>query len=221
MWIQESIKKGNRMRDHFNLGGVDVFIKDQLPEHIDVSFVFEYIGSRIPFYFMEGIDIIYIGLFPDMVKRDINAYYEDGAIYVTNNQEDEMDMIEDIIHEIAHAVENNHQELIYVSGALQREFVGKRMRLGTLLSQKFNVPSDFVVNFEYDKEIDNFLFKQVGYDNLNQICVNIFPSGYAATSVSEYWARGFEELFIGDGNSLKAMCPVLYKTLGILIKELS
>ena len=109
MWIQESIKKGNRMRDHFNLGGVDVFIKDQLPEHIDVSFVFEYIGSRIPFYFMEGIDIIYIGLFPDMVKRDINAYYEDGAIYVTNDQEDEMDMIEDIIHEIAHAVENNHR----------------------------------------------------------------------------------------------------------------
>lgn len=209
------------MRDHFNLGGVDVFIKDQLPEHIDVSFVFEYIGSRIPFYFMEGIDIIYIGSFPDMQKRDVNAYFENGAIYVTNDQDDEMDMIEDIIHEIAHAVEDNHQELIYISGVLQREFVSKRMRLGTLLSQKFNVPSDFIVNFEYDKDIDDFLYKEVGYDILNQVCVNIFPSGYAATSISEYWAKGFEELFIGDRESLKKTCPILHKTLATLIKELS
>ena len=28
MWIQESIKRGNKMRDHFSLSGVDVFIKD-------------------------------------------------------------------------------------------------------------------------------------------------------------------------------------------------
>ncbi len=97
------------MRDHFNLGGVDVFIKDRLSENIDLSFVFEYIGSRIPFFFMDGIDIIYIGQFPKMKERDINAYFEDGAIYVTNLQDDEMDMIEDLIHEISHAVENNHQ----------------------------------------------------------------------------------------------------------------
>ena len=220
MWIQESIKKGNKMRDHFNLGGVDVFIKDQLPEHIDVSFVFEYVGSRIPFYFMEGVDIIYIGQFPDMIKRDINAYFEDGAIYLTNKQDDEMDMIEDIIHEIAHAVESNHQEFIYVSGALQREFISKRIRLGTLLSQKFKVPSDFAINFEYDKDIDDFLYREVGYDNLNQICVNIFPSGYAATSVSEYWAKGFEELFIGEKDRLKSLCPVLYNKLTTLLREL-
>lgn len=111
------------MRDHFNLGGVDVFIKDRLSENIDLSFVFEYIGSRIPFFFMDGIDIIYIGQFPKMKERDINAYFEDGAIYVTNLQDDEMDMIEDLIHEISHAVENNHQEFIYGRGALQREFV--------------------------------------------------------------------------------------------------
>jgi len=95
------------------------------------------------------------------------------------------------------------------------------MRLGTLLSQKFSVPSDFVLNFEYDKEIDNFLYRDVGYDVLNQVVVNIFPSGYAATSISEYWARGFEELFIGDKSKLKTMCPVLYKLISGLLKELS
>ncbi len=209
------------MRDHFNLGGVDVFIKDRLSENIDLSFVFEYIGSRIPFFFMDGIDIIYIGQFPKMKERDINAYFEDGAIYVTNLQDDEMDMIEDLIHEISHAVENNHQEFIYGRGALQREFVEKRIRLSQLLSQKYAVPADFNINFDYDRAIDEFLYRDVGYDVLNQICTNIFPSGYAATSIREYWAKGFEEIFIGDKNRLRSMCPVLYKLIAGLIKELS
>ena len=221
MWIQESIKRGNKMRDHFNLSGVDVFIKDALPETIDVAFVFDYIGSRIPFFFLTGVDIIYIGSFPEMKEREVNAYFEDGAIYVTNKQDDEMDMIEDIIHEIAHAVENNHQEFIYSTGILQREFVSKRKRLGNLLSQKFTVPSDFEINFDYDKDIDKFLYKDVGYDNLSNIVTNIFLSPYAATSVREYWARGFEEMFIGDRSELKSLCPVLYKVMAGLIKELT
>ena len=208
------------MRDHFSLSGIDVFVKDQLPREIDTSFVFEYIRSRIPFFFMSGIDIIYIGQFPKMKERDINAYFEDGAIYVTNDQDDEMDMIEDIIHEIAHAVESNHQQFIYSTGAIQREFVAKRARLNDLLSQKFNVPKDFNTNFEYDKDIDDFLYKDVGYDVLNQICVNIFPSAYAITSLSEYWAKGFEELFIGEITALRDICPVLFRTLIILLKDL-
>jgi hypothetical protein len=155
-----------------------------------------------------------------MKERDINAYFEDGAIYVTNDQDDEMDMIEDIIHEIAHAVESNHQQFIYYTGAIQREFVAKRARLNDLLSQKFNVPKDFNTNFEYDKDIDDFLYKDVGYDVLNQICVNIFPSAYAVTSLSEYWAKGFEELFIGDPEVLRDVCPVLFRTLVTLLKDL-
>ena len=220
MWIQESIKRGSKMKDHFNVGGVDVYVKDQLPDDIDLSFVFDYISSRVPFYFLKGIDIIYIGMFPEMKERGINAYFESDAIYVTNEQDDEMDLIDDIIHEIAHAVEHHHQEYIYSPGYLQREFVSKRMRLENLLSQNYNVPSDFIVNFDYDKDIDDFLHKEVGYDNLNQICVNIFPSAYAATSVREYWAKGFEELFIGDKDRLKSLCPVLYNILTSLLREL-
>lgn len=220
MWIQESARRGSKMKDHFSMSGVDVYVKDQLPSHIDLSFVFDYISSRVPFYFLKGIDIIYIGMFPEMKERDINAYFESDAIYVTNEQDDEMDIIEDIIHEIAHAVEHHHQEFIYSPGYLQREFVSKRMRLEKLLSQKYDVPSDFLVNFEYDRDIDDFLYREVGYDNLNQICVNIFPSAYAVTSVREYWAKGFEELFIGDKSRLKSLCPVLYATLTSLLSEL-
>ena len=220
MWIQESIKRSRRMKDEFMVNGVTVFIKDALPEHVSGEFIFDYVGSRVPSYLMSNVEIIYVGMFPEMEERDINAFYENDAIYVTNKQDDEMDMIEDIIHEISHAVEKYNGELIYGDGGLQREFVAKRKRLSQLLSQRYDVPNDFNVNFHYDRAIDEFLYRDVGYDALNQICVGIFPSAYAATSLSEYWAKGFEELFIGDTNKLKQLCPVLYNRLALLIKEL-
>jgi len=220
MWIKESISRSRRLKDEYKVNGVSVIIKDRLPDEVDGEFVFEYINSRIPHHLTKNIDVIYVGQFPEMIERDINAYFDNDAIYVTNEQEDEMDMIEDIVHEISHAVEHYNQEFIYGDGSLQREFLAKRKRLSPLLSQKFDVPADFNINFEYDRAIDDFLFRDVGYDILNQVCVNIFPSGYAATSISEYWAKGFEELFIGDRDSLKNLCPVLYGKMITLMKEL-
>ena len=220
MWIHESIKRSRKMRDHFSLNGVSVIIKDALPQEVNLEFVLNYIAARVPFFLTQNIEIIYVGKFPEMEEREINAFYENDAIYVTNEQEEEMDMIEDIIHEISHAVEQNNQEFIYESGQLQREFLGKRRALSNLLSRKYKVPADFDIDVEYDRAIDDFLFRDVGYDALNQICVGIFPSAYACTSISEYWAKGFEELFIGETNDLKQMCPVLYRTLALLIKEL-
>ena len=220
MWIEESVKRSKRLKDQFVVNKIQVFIKDMLPPGVSPEFVFDYISSRVPQFLTKDIDVIYVGQFPEMKERDINAYFDNDAIYVTNQQDDEMDMIEDIIHEISHAVEHYNREFIYGNGAIQREFIAKRKRLSRLLSQKYAVPADFDVNFEYDRAIDEFLFLDVGYDALNQICVGIFPSAYAATSVSEYWAKGFEELFIGETSNLKQLCPVLYKTLAILIKEL-
>ena len=220
MWIQESIKRSQRMKDQFVVNHVNVYIKDMLPKGVSPEFVFDYVSSRIPFVLTKNIDVIYVGQFPEMKERDINAYFDNDAIYVTNEQDDEMDMIEDIIHEISHAVEHYNRDFIYGDGKLQREFIAKRKRLSALLSQKYEVPADFNVNFEYDRAIDDFLYRDVGYDALNQICVGIFSSAYAATSISEYWAKGFEELFIGDPSNLRQMCPVLYKTLALLIKEL-
>ncbi len=217
MWITESANKGRRMKDMDNLSGIDVYIKDRLPEEINPDFIFNYISARVPFHLTTGVDIVYIGQFPEMKERDINAYYEDGAIYVSNIQDDEMDMIDDIIHELAHAVEKNNDELIYGDGKIQNEFAAKRKVLSTRLGQISNVPKDFNFNIEYDREIDDYLYKTVGYDILNQLVVGIYSSAYASTSVSEYFARGFEEYFIGDKQSLKNMSPVLYKIIDELV----
>ena len=216
-WINESANRGRKLKDMFNLSGVDVFIKDRTPDNIDDDFVFNYISARIPFRLARNVDIIYVGQFPEMAEREINAYYEDGAIYVTNDQEDEMDMVDDIIHELAHAVERNNEQIVYGTGRLQSEFKAKRRNLYTLIQDMYDIPDGFLTDIEYNKEIDNFLYKTIGYDILNQMVANIFVSGYAATSVSEYFARGFEEYFIGDKKSLKSMSPVLYRIIDELV----
>lgn len=220
MWIMDSYKKSKKVRDDFSINGISVLIKDKLPEEIDPEFVFSYIGSRIPFYLTRWVEIIYVGKFPEMEERQIKAFYENEAIYLTNEQDDDMEMIEDIIHEISHSIEQNNIEFIYASGTLEREFLAKRLALANLLKQNYRVPQEFVINGEFDQGIDDFLFKEVGYDVLNQLCVGIFPSGYAATSISEYWAKGFEELFLGNRRDLKEFCPVLFSRLTKLIKEM-
>ena len=217
MWIKESSEKGKRLKDMYSMSGIDVFIKDRLPEGIDADFVFNYVSSRLPAHLIDGVDIIYIGQFPKMQKTGINAYYEDGAIYVTNDQSNDMDMIDDIIHEIAHACEEMYMDQIYGDGMIVREFTAKRNNLAVVLQDIYEIPKNFTYKVEYDKEIDNFLHKGIGYDVLNQLVVGIFPSAYAATSVNEYFARGFEEFFIGDRKNLKNTCQVLYRVLYSLI----
>tara|TARA_B100000963_G_scaffold361256_1_gene395800 strand:+ start:2488 stop:3156 length:669 start_codon:yes stop_codon:yes gene_type:complete len=214
MWITESAKKGRRMKDMYSISGVDVFIKDKLPEHIDAEFVFKYISSRVPAKMIDGVDIIYIGKFPYMDEKGFNAYYEDGAIYVTNEQDDDRDMIEDIVHEIAHACEEMYHERIYGDGRIFSEFKKRRQVLGQLLNELYDdVPHDFETKMEYDEDIDKFLYETIGYDILNQICIGIFISAYAATSINEYFARGFEEFFLGNGDEVKSMHPKLYDAI--------
>ena len=217
MWIKESSEKGKRLKDMYSVSGIDVFIKDRLPEGIDAEFVFNYVSSRLPAHLIDGVDIIYIGEFPKMKQRGINAYYEDGAIYVTNDQSNDMDMIDDIIHEIAHACEEMYMDQVYGDGMIVREFTSKRNNLAVILQDLYDVPENFTYKVEYDKQIDDFLQNEIGYDILNQLVTGIFPSAYAATSVNEYFARGFEEFFIGDRKNLKNTCQVLYRVLYSLI----
>ena len=143
MWIKESSEKGKRLKDMYSVSGIDVFIKDRLPEGIDAEFVFNYVSSRLPAHLIDGVDIIYIGKFPKMKQRGINAYYEDGAIYVTNDQSNDMDMIDDIIHEIAHACEEMYMDQIYGDGMIVREFTAKRNNLAVILQDLYDVPENF------------------------------------------------------------------------------
>ena len=88
-----------------------------------------------------------------MKERDINAYFDNDAIYVTNEQDDEMDMIEDIIHEISHASNTTIGILFMETETICKEkFIAKRRkRLSRLYRKNMPYLADFDVNFEYDE----------------------------------------------------------------------
>ena len=213
-WLEESVKRSKKLRNHYMLRGIDIYVKDQLPQDIDVDFVIKYVAQRLPDHVLSNIDIIYIGHFQDLIDRDINALWQNGAIYITNDQDSEMDMIDDLIHEIAHSNEKQYEQIIYEDGKLEKEFLYRRKKLAEILVDKnYGVPPGFIYNIDYDKNIDDFLYEKVTYDILWQLVPGIFPSPYAATSLREYWAKGFEQFYMGKRQDLKETSPILFSKL--------
>ena len=134
-FISESAYNNKKNQKHFTIFGIDVFIKDPLPDNVDVFKVKAYVERKIPSLFTDQIDAFYVGHFEEFEQRQVNAMYKDGAVYISNDQDDEEDMQDDIIHEIAHAVENNFAMEIYSDNKIQNEFLVKRTRLRDMLSE--------------------------------------------------------------------------------------
>jgi len=210
-YIKQSSKRALAESKEKLLHGKNVLISDRLPDGFDIDYVLRTAEDRIPLHMMHLIDAVYVGSFPFLKKRDINAAYNEGALYVTNEQNDENDMLDDIVHETAHAVEELYNNEIYSDQLIEEEFLGKRKRMCSLLSSEgHRIPNSYCTNVEYDKSFDEFLYKTVGYETLVNITMGLFISPYAATSLKEYFANGFEAYFIGDRSYLKKISPYIY-----------
>ena len=210
-WIHESINKSKKNRNHYKMHEIDIFIKDQLPLTIDPDLVFSSFKRIIPSHLLSGVDIIYIGQFDVFKEKEVNAVFQDGAIYVTNEQTSNEDMIDDIIHELAHSVEEKYTEFIYDDSMLKEEFLKKRRTLHTILdAYNYNPPVALRTSIHYEKDIDLYLYKSVGYESLWNLISGIFPSPYSATSLREYFAIGFEFYFMKEKSVIRKNCPALY-----------
>ena len=203
-------------------GVVPVIVKDELlNDGISLSSIISKIENIVPQYFIHGLDSIYVGEFDQFGDRGINAFYDDGSLYISNVQDDENDMIDDIVHEVAHHVEENHGMDIYSDGRLEKEFLGKRKKLYYLLdAEGFDVSLMDFLKSDFSREFDEFLSQKVGYPTLANITQGLFYSPYGATSLREYFANGFENFHIKkDYNYLQIMSPVLYNKIENLLDK--
>ena len=213
-WIQETTDKGKQANNFYSFSGTDVYVMHPLPKHVSIEQVLSTITSRVPPHLQQGIDVVYIGQFKTLIDREVEAVFEDGAIYLTNEQDNVEDMVDDLVHEMAHSVEKEYPDLIFEDGRLFKEFIGKRRRLSSMLeSEGFKVDPIFRARPEFSQNIDDFLYKEVGYELLESLVIGLFPNAYSTTSLREYFAVGFEEFFIGDRQNLKKICPILYTKL--------
>lgn len=201
-YIFESHKR-RVFNEYFLFHNIQVIEQDPLPENIDLQNVLSFIEKRIPQHFLDALESVYIGDFGFVAEKGFNALYEDGTIYILDVQDNEEDLLDDFIHEIGHAFENLYALDLYGDGVIESEFLGKRRKLLDILSSLgYNVDSKQFMNCEYDEDFDAFLYQEVGYPKLQTLTNGLFVSPYGATSLREYFANGFEEIFARNGFSL-------------------
>jgi len=206
------IKESASQKNEYNLFGKTVFIKDPLPENVSLENVFNKVETLIPSFLFYNIDVIYVGDFNIFKEKNVNALYADGAMYIINKQDNDKDMIDDIIHELAHAVEEQYGNEIYIDGQIEQEFLLKRQWLErNMRHHGFDTSGQDFFNTEYNKELDDFFFWGVGYAFINaNFSGKAFINAYQATSLREYFGIAFETYYLGDRNYLSKICPKVY-----------
>ena len=195
-----------------------MFVKDPVTNDLNVAPIVDKFLKIIPRHFISNVDAVYMGQFDFLNDRDLNAIFKDGAIFLTNIQDSENDILDDLFHETAHAVEEKYGHFIYQDGSLETEFLGKRQRLHEVLSNHgFDVSQVNFLDVDYSLNFDEFLYKQVGYATLTTATMGLYVSPYAATSLREYFATGFETYYYNKNLPyLKKISPKLFNVLYML-----
>tara|TARA_R100000008_G_scaffold51251_1_gene30773 strand:+ start:566 stop:1252 length:687 start_codon:yes stop_codon:yes gene_type:complete len=214
IYIQESSRSSGI---YYLNNDIPVWIEDPLPESVDLGKVLIKLENMLPKYYFRYIHAIRIGIFDEMIERQVNALYKDGVIYVSNMQDNSTDMLDDVIHEVAHAIEENNRDIVYGDEKILVEFLGKRKRLYSLLkNQGYDVILEEFLTVSYNYDFDMFLFQEIGYPTLNTLTTGLFPSAYSITSINEYFAVGFENYYMDETNYIKRICPRLAEKLDYL-----
>jgi len=159
---------------------------------------------------LSNVDVVYIGNLRELNGR--NATYHDGAIYMTSLEPTVEDMLENFVHEVAHSLESAFGSEIYTSDLID-EYKSKRKKLFHILQAHGYDPAPVHKSFtEYSAQWDSFLADVVGYPTLLNLTMGLFASPYAATSIQEYFANGFEKynLDVDLAWTLKKVSPVLF-----------
>tara|TARA_R100000149_G_C5854099_1_gene121944 strand:- start:66 stop:734 length:669 start_codon:yes stop_codon:yes gene_type:complete len=211
-YIVTEAEKSKKKLKQYTIHGKPFMFAQPFERDIDLNYVKRKVETLTPEYFFDNVDSFFVGYVDEFFKdgREFNAMFKDGAIYLSPDQDNEADLLDDILHEVAHAVEKIHKDKIYGDGRLEREFIAKRTHLYYRLGDK-EYDIDSYSNPEYDYEFDQHLYKNIGYDTLRGFSAELFYSPYAITALREYWANGFENYLLGVREKLKEISPVLFQ----------
>jgi hypothetical protein len=183
-----------------------------------LDYVLSFVKRVVPEHLVYGLETIFIGQFEEIESRDLDSIYKDGTIYVTNQQKNEDDMVDDLVHEMAHLVEERLGEFIYGDQTIINEFLGKRNRLYEIMkAEGVDAPVEYFAELDYNKDFDEYLYQSIGYDRLVYMTMGLFSSPYGATSLREYFANGFEFYFLKDPRYVSKISPKLYEKIENLV----
>ena len=208
-----------QLNNFYTPNGIHVYVDSPLSdEEINLEELVSQVENTIPTHLLSEIEMILVGWFDEFEERKINAFYKDGTLHISNIQQNTQDMRDDIIHEIAHSIEEPYGYEIYGDKKIENEFLRKRKYLHDVLwKMGHKIPLGVFMDTEYNKDLDLFLYEKIGYEKLSAIVRGIFLSAYAPTSLREYFATGFAEYYLDSNHDyLKKISPQLYRKLILL-----
>ena len=224
-YLINSHKQYMNDRREYYIKDVPLYIINPLPEHIDIGSIVNSVESVMPQFLLNNVEGVYVGNFPELKKRDLDSMFKDGVIYISSYNDDkeitEDVVVRNIVHELAHALEDAIENNIYGDFSIDREYILKKKKLITLLqAQDYKFPHKWFFDEKYVEKLDNFLYDEVGYDKLAILSAGLFISPYSITTFREYFANGFEEYFLGDSEYLRETSPALYNKIKNIIEEI-
>ena len=194
-----------------------IHIKDEISTISNKTVVQTIVDTlkKIPKHLLKNIHAIYVGQYEELKKRELQAMYKNSEVFLNNEYEEPYDMVDDLVHEIAHSVEDIYGKKIYSDGKIEEEFIEKRKRLWQLLKNKgIELDLSDFLQPKYNEKFDFIIYKELGYPVISALASNLFYSPYAVTSLSEYFANGFEAFFMKEEIvRLKKISPQLYLKL--------
>jgi len=224
--LQQSQTKilSEKKRFYFNRG-IEFVLDKPLKKDIDIEKVMGLLRSNLPVSSYVGINNVYFGEFDILKKRSLTALHHKDNIYISSEEmSSEKEILDDLVHEFAHRFEENNSEKIYEDGKIINEYLGKMNRLHDLITQDYDLDYfgityfDFI-NTEFDEKFDKFLYEKIGYEEIENMAPTLFIRPYAATSVREYFATGFEDYYLEGGLQLKKISPILHSRIELLEKN--
>ena len=223
-YIKESHKRSQN-RKEYSIFNVPVYVLNPFPNNINLNNILDSVKQKLNKHMFSNVESIYIGDFEDLNRRNIQSMLKDDAIWISSNNVlnfiTEPLVVENIIHEIAHSLEDKYQQAIYSDGKLEKEYEGKKSRLYSMLKQEgYKITPSLFFSDEYLKEFDHFLYNVLGYDKLAMHIVGLFTSPYSVTTLREYFANGFLDYILGDVEYLKDTNPILFSKIEKVQQEI-
>jgi hypothetical protein len=208
------LERMSRNTSNLNFNGVQVEIVEGSLDTLSIKKMLHTLQKILPFSYFRGVKKISIGQLPDFKERNINALYRDDTLFISNEQDNVQDILDDITHEMAHHLETVDPEFIYGDELLVQEFHKKRAELKyEITTEGYWVDKYDFRNLKYDEGFDNFLYKRIGKKMLASITTGMFIRPYAAVSMREYFATGFEAYYLGSRDNLHKISPELFKKI--------
>jgi len=204
------LKNKNPIQE-YRIGNMVLLVKKSFTGNVDINNIIKTLKT-LPLTILNTTNTISVGDFSFLKKRQVDALYYDSMIYITNEQENEKDFCKNLIHELAHGCEETYYNDIYEDGIIKQEFLAKRLKMYEILTAYgfTDLSKEHFLNPEYEEKFDLYLYKNIGYDKLHTLVGGIFVSPYAATSLREYFANGFENYFLKSPEEVSKISPALF-----------